>query len=612
MLDIEKLVNVPRDLGKITKDPSGFPNRTDSSISFVDGTRTFSITPTGASFDYYITGVRYNVSSADSIIIPDTEGIWFIYYDGATLTATLNPSHSAILDIIVNKAWVADVFWDSDNSKGQLMEERHGVNMSSSTHLYAHETMGTRFNSGLALNTISVDQNGSADSHAQFGVDAGHIFDEDIEHILNTIGSTVGLQIWYRDTSGWAFTTNSGFSMLTTGTGRLAYDNNGTLTEVNNGDFVLCHIFGTNFVENNPIATIGQTEYATKKAAQEGALTEIINILSVANVSPELKPLASVIFQTKNTYTNSVKAIIVSTDEGDDYVDFRTDSLNPAFSSAQEHGNLAGLMDDDHTQYYGSGLREPDHVDLSNIGTNTHAQIDTHLALSSVHFTEGSIDHGSIAGLSDDDHTQYQKETDFTAGSVLFRGASVITEDNAKLFWDDTNNRLGIGTETPQLNVHVKGVSDTRVLVESTVGNSILQSIAGSSGDSFLSLGVSGGQNWCVGIDNDDDDKFIISNTFGMGNPVLIITKDPEHRVAISATVPLAKLHVDQKLTTAAVPVLYLDQADISEEMIEFNTTIGIGNAIEAVGAKSLTTTHFIKVTLPGSLTRYIPCGTIA
>jgi hypothetical protein len=75
---------------------------------------------------------------------------------------------------------------------------------------------------------------------------------------------------------------------------------------------------------------------------------------------------------------------------------------------------------------------------------------------------------------------------------------------------------------------------------------------------------------------------------------------------------PNGQLHVDQNSTTAAIPVLYLDQADISEEMIEFNTTIGTGNAIEAVGAKALTTTHFIKVTLPGGLTRYIPCGTIA
>jgi hypothetical protein len=83
-------------------------------------------------------------------------------------------------------------------------------------------------------------------------------------------------------------------------------------------------------------------------------------------------------------------------------------------------------------------------------------------------------------------------------------------------------------------------------------------------------------------------------------------------KVGILATSPSAQLHVDQSSASGAVPVLYLDQADVSEEMIEFNTTIGVGNAIEAIGGKSLTTTHFIKVTLPGALTRYIPCGTIA
>ncbi len=39
---------------------------------------------------------------------------------------------------------------------------------------------------------------------------------------------------------------------------------------------------------------------------------------------------------------------------------------------------------------------------------------------------------------------------------------------------------------------------------------------------------------------------------------------------------------------------------------------IDIENAIEAAGTKVLTTTHFIKATITGVGTVYIPCGTIA
>jgi hypothetical protein len=73
-----------------------------------------------------------------------------------------------------------------------------------------------------------------------------------------------------------------------------------------------------------------------------------------------------------------------------------------------------------------------------------------------------------------------------------------------------------------------------------------------------------------------------------------------------------AMLTVNQLEAAAEIPSLKLSQLDVSEEMIEFDSTIGVGNAIEAVGAKSLTPTHFIKITIPGGLTVYLPCGTIA
>lgn len=49
-----------------------------------------------------------------------------------------------------------------------------------------------------------------------------------------------------------------------------------------------------------------------------------------------------------------------------------------------------------------------------------------------------------------------------TLGSILFAGTSgVLAEDNAALFWDLTNDRLGIGTASPSGTLDVTNVSDT-------------------------------------------------------------------------------------------------------------------------------------------------------
>jgi hypothetical protein len=44
-----------------------------------------------------------------------------------------------------------------------------------------------------------------------------------------------------------------------------------------------------------------------------------------------------------------------------------------------------------------------------------------------------------------------------TSGSVLFSNGTTIAQDNANLFFDDTNNRLGIGTASPSAIIHSVG-----------------------------------------------------------------------------------------------------------------------------------------------------------
>ena len=53
-----------------------------------------------------------------------------------------------------------------------------------------------------------------------------------------------------------------------------------------------------------------------------------------------------------------------------------------------------------------------------------------------------------------------------TAGSVVFAGTGgIIAEDNPKLFYDDSNDRFGIGTNTPSVDLNLEG---TAALFDST------------------------------------------------------------------------------------------------------------------------------------------------
>src|SRR5574343_1634354 len=60
--------------------------------------------------------------------------------------------------------------------------------------------------------------------------------------------------------------------------------------------------------------------------------------------------------------------------------------------------------------------------------------------------------------------------TSATEGSVLFAGPSgVLAQDNTNFFWDDTNNRLGIGTNTPRTSLEISG--DGAILATGTFGS---------------------------------------------------------------------------------------------------------------------------------------------
>jgi len=172
-----------------------------------------------------------------------------------------------------------------------------------------------------------------------------------------------------------------------------------------------------------------------------------------------------------------------------------------------------------------------------------------------------------------------------------------------------TTTGVGIGTTSPQKKLHVVGGSagsGTALLRLGTEGDtagteSIITFVSDEDGTPSTMAQVVAARTASGG-----DLKF---DTWGKADAMVI---DTNGNVGIGTTGPDSKLHIDQASTTAAIPVMTLDQADLSEQFMKFMTTIGVGNPIEAVGAKTLTTTHFIKIEIDGVGDRYIPVGTIA
>ncbi len=83
--------------------------------------------------------------------------------------------------------------------------------------------------------------------------------------------------------------------------------------------------------------------------------------------------------------------------------------------------------------------------------------------------------------------------TTFTAGSVVFAGASgIYAQDNANLFWDDTNNRLGLGTVAPTYDFDliktVAGPLGARIKNLSTAGGNVHASIIVENSSSYGQL----------------------------------------------------------------------------------------------------------------------------
>jgi len=361
-------------------EPTGFPNRTDSTISFNAGTRQFSIAPSVTSFDIWIKGTKYTKSVTENLTISTTAGNHYIYFDE---TGTLQETTTFSVNLFISNAMVSIVYWNSDNNTAPYFaDERHGMQMDGATHGYLHTVFGARYLTGLALQGFVPDGTGGFNVNAQFYSDSGTIRDEDI--LLN-IATQSQIPILYREGSLWRKKTADAFPIIYNGTAgytgtRVPYNQfvtgNWQLTEVTNGDYVLVHFFATNDSNSGVIGILGINKYNNTPAARAAADSEISTLSGLPFA--EFTAIGSVIFQTQTSYTNTPKARVVSSDPSisEVYVDFRGEQLYTPSGVATSHSLLSNLSSDDHTQYYNQARGDARYLQLTG-GTVTGQTVIT-------------------------------------------------------------------------------------------------------------------------------------------------------------------------------------------------------------------------------------------
>lgn len=340
----------------LSKGPTGFHTSDDtySTITWTDGSTTFSIAPAGSRFDVWVQGVRYTFTTAQEVVGDGTdftiaEGLWYFYFDN---TGALKASQTAW--DLSQHAPVALIFWDDTNSKAIIVaDERHGITMDWATHKYGHKTIGTRWdalNGGLGV-TASIVGDGSADAHAQAAVADGNIFDEDLMIAITDsaaggrfqqeLSPTAEIPVYYRDGTTWRRKTANTFPVLEDGANRVKFNEDaggGNWVQSNvaaNGSYMAMWFFATNCYSEPVVAILGQREDTTISDAQENNDFGSLDLSSFPFT--EAKVIWRLIAQTSTTYGNTVHA------RWRDSQDYRSVSPIPAGGSTiTDHNTLTG------------------------------------------------------------------------------------------------------------------------------------------------------------------------------------------------------------------------------------------------------------------------------
>ena len=332
-------------VGAITYDMTGFVNRTDSTLSFVEGTRTLTLTPVNPTAVYY-RGTLFTVSSPLNLVITNTSGGRYVWFNPDTQTLT----EGSIGDYagIITNALVAYVYWDATNQKAIIFgDERHAAHRDTQWHLSKHIEQGAVWRSGGTASYTINDDTAVGISFVSPIVFA----DEDLIHTIThsatptnpyeqvLTGSAV-IPTLYLSGSSYVQTTASAVPWVA-GTALARYNpvvgGVGSLVDVTTNYYMSYWIVATND-STYPIKAIMGHVQSNKVEDIEAEVFDDYGL-----PVPELVPMYHVILRVDSAYTNNTPHVVINSV-------FRLTSRETTATSAfspSNHNTLAGRGSDD-------------------------------------------------------------------------------------------------------------------------------------------------------------------------------------------------------------------------------------------------------------------------
>ena len=335
-------------------EPMGFLAREESTISFSNSTRTFTIAPAVASYEVWTKGTKRVFTTSQTVTIDNTSGLYYVYFDKDGVLQQQTSFFN-----LETQTPVAYVYWNAtQGSASFIADERHGVVMDWRTHEYLHRTHGAQFATGFSASNYVIGGNGSLNSHMQLDLAGGVFYDEDLK--ITITHSDTPSNIWEQDLQGparipmfyldgaaeWRMDTPTDYPVKQ-GTSRPRYNLNtlGTWStaDISENKYGVTFILATNNINYPIIGIIGQDAKDSQGDAEAINFTDLV--LTGFPVV-EYRPLYKIVYKCSSAYANTPKASLVS------IWDMRTiTQVTLSAYNATDHGNLSGLGDDDHLQY---------------------------------------------------------------------------------------------------------------------------------------------------------------------------------------------------------------------------------------------------------------------